>query len=73
MSDLNSHDDYQENSDTILKSDSRERVALDLFNFIYEQADDMPEDMTRKDMLVLYNQCYNATLGVDPDDIIPEE
>jgi len=73
MSDTNSQDDYQDSAEMIVKGDSRERVALDLFSFIFDQAGDMPEDMSRKDLLVLYNQCYNATLGVDPDDIIAEE
>ena len=73
MSDSNTTEDFQDNSESVMKADGRERVALDLFTFIYEQAGDMPDDMTRKDMLVLYNQCYNATLGVDPDDILDDE
>lgn len=66
--------DEDQQSDTTIeqihKYDSRERVALDLMKFIYEEANDMPDDLSREDLFVLYNQCYNSTLGVDPQDII---
>ncbi len=57
-------------AETVLRVDSKERVALDLFKLIYEEATDMPEELDRKDLLTLYNQCYNAVFGVDPDDIL---
>lgn len=73
MSDDIQQEDVNETNDVVKKYDGRERVALELFQFVYEQASGMPEDMTSRDLIVLYSQCYNATQGFDPDDIFDEE
>jgi len=61
-----------DNNTQVLAQDSKERVALELFKIVYDQANDMPDDLSRKELLTLYNQCYNTVLGVDPEEIFEE-
>lgn len=61
-----------ENHTQVLTHDCKERVALELFKIVYDQANDMPDDLNRKELLTLFNQCYNTVHGVDPDEIFDE-
>jgi hypothetical protein len=71
-------DNFQEDdsqlvsTEQLLIQDTKERVALDLFKIVYDQANDMPDDLSRQELLTLYNQCYNTVHGVDPDEIFSE-
>lgn len=58
-----------ESGNQLVVQDSKERVALELFKIVYDQANDMPDDLSRHELLTLYNQCYNIVHGVDPDEI----
>jgi hypothetical protein len=64
-----SEDTPLESTSLIQVQDSKERVALELFKIVYDQANDMPDDLSRHELLTLYNQCYNIVHGVDPDEI----
>lgn len=70
--DLQQDDSQFESTEQLLIHDSKERVALDLFKIVYDQANDMPDDLSRQELLSLYNQCYNTVHGVDPDEIFGE-
>lgn len=70
--DFDQEDSQLESNSHILTHDCKERVALDLFKIIYDQANDMPDDLSSKELLTLYNQCYNTVHGVDPDEIFEE-
>lgn len=52
-------------------TDSRERVALDLLKIIGDHADGEPKGARdRAYWITLYYQCYQATLGANPTDIL---
>lgn len=70
--DFDQEETQLDNNTQVLTQDSKERVALELFKIVYDQANDMPDDLSRKELLTLYNQCYNTVHGVDPDEIFEE-
>ncbi|MBD3669821.1 MAG: hypothetical protein HUJ29_03530 [Gammaproteobacteria bacterium] len=61
-----------EAAETTVRIDSKERVALDLFKIVYDEADDMPDSLSRMELLELYNQCYSAVQGYEPEEIIDD-